>query len=67
MYVRTKLLPDFRDVVVNETLKEWVATTLNNFVNYSFSKISPEILDDWDSLFYKTSEGKSLHQCLKGK
>ena len=60
-------MPDFRDTELKETQKEWVATTLNSFVNCEFSKISPEILSDWETLLSKTSEGNALGQCLKGK
>ena len=67
VYVRTKSMPDFRDTELKETQKEWVATTLNSFVNCEFSKISPEILSDWETLLSKTSEGNVLGQCLRGK
>ena len=66
--IRTQLPPDFRGVAVNETQKEWVATTLKRFLNCAFTKLSPEILEDWKVVFKSAaSEGKSLMNCLKGK
>ena len=67
-FIRTQLLPDFRGLAVNEAQKEWVATTLKRFLNCAFTKLSPEILEDWKVIFKSaTSEGKSLINCLKGK
>ena len=67
-FIRTQLLPDFRGVAVNEAQKEWVATTLKRFLNCAFTKLSPEILEDWKVVFKSAaSEGKSLMNCLKGK
>ena len=60
-------MPDFQDVDSNKTQKEWVATTLKSFLNCEFSNISREILNDWETVISKTSEGKALRQCLKGK
>ena len=65
LFVRTKYLPDMRELSSSQDKLEWVTDVLEKYLSCKYSKLPSEVFTQF--ITYKSTHGDALFKCLKGK
>ena len=65
LFVRTKYLPDMRELNSSKDKLEWVADVLEKYLSCKYSKLASEVFTQF--ITYKSTHGDALFKYLKGK